>query len=127
VVVLRKLELIGINKDKTSKDEILKARKAGEDKHLGMALVKEDGRNRYNRLMDDLVNQFIMGHNNYPHNITAVYNLLINYHVTGQSTVRIINDSESMSFATVEKEKRDLTLITCFRCQKKGHFANHCP
>jgi hypothetical protein len=32
-----------------------------------------------------------------------------------------------MSLATVEKERRDLTLIRCFRCQKKGHFANHCP
>jgi hypothetical protein len=32
-----------------------------------------------------------------------------------------------MSFATVEKEKRDLKHIKCFRCQKKGHFANHCP
>jgi hypothetical protein len=77
--------------------------------------------------MDDLINQFTMGHNNYPKNFTAAYNLLINYRVTGQSTARIINDSESMSFATVEKEKRDLTLSRCFRCHKKGHFANHCP
>jgi hypothetical protein len=59
--------------------------------------------------------------------VTAAYNLLINYRVTGQSTARIINDSESMSFATVEKERRDLATVRCFKCQKKGHFANHCP
>jgi hypothetical protein len=77
--------------------------------------------------MDDWVNHFTIGHNNYPQNVTTAYNLLINYWVTGKSTARIINDSESIPFATVEKEKRDLTLISCFRCQKKGHFANHCP
>jgi hypothetical protein len=32
VVVLRDLELMGINKDNASKDGIIKARKAGEDK-----------------------------------------------------------------------------------------------
>jgi hypothetical protein len=70
-----------------------------------------------------------MGHNNYPVNITAAYNLLINYRVSAQSTARIINDSEGVAFATVDvtKEKRNLTNIRCFRCQKKGHFANYCP
>jgi hypothetical protein len=126
-IVLRELEVFGIDKDSATKAEILKARKVREDNYLGMALVKGADRMRYSRLMDDLINQFTMGHNNYPQNVTAAYNLLINYRVTGQSTARIINDSESMSFATVEKEKRDLTLIRCFRCQKKGHFANHCP
>jgi hypothetical protein len=127
VVVLRELEIMGINKDNASNDEVIKARKAGEDKYLVMALVKGADRSRCSRLMDDLVNQFTMGHNNYPPNITAAYNLLINYRVTIQSTARIINDSESMSFTTVEKEKWDLTLSRCFRYQKKGHFAKHCP
>jgi hypothetical protein len=81
VVVLRELEFMGIDKDNASKDEILKARKAGEDKYLGMALVKRAARNRYSRLMGDLVNQFTTGHNNYPQNITVAYNLLINYRV----------------------------------------------
>jgi hypothetical protein len=127
VIVLRELEVLGIDKDSATKAEILKARKVGEDKYLGMALVKGADRVRYSLLMDDIINQFTMGHNNYPQNVTAAYNLLINYRVTGQSTARIINSSESMSFATVEKERRDLTLIRCFRCQKKRHFTNHCP
>jgi hypothetical protein len=126
-IVMRELEVLGIDKDSATKAEILKARKVGEDKYLGMALVKGADRMRYSRLMEDIINQFTMGHNNYPQNVTSAYNLLINYRVTGQSTARIINDSESMSFTTVEKERRDLTLLRCFRCQKKGHFANHCP
>jgi hypothetical protein len=94
-----------------------------------MALIRAADKSRYSRLVDDLVNQFTMGHNNYPINITAAYNLLINYCVTTQSTSRIINDSEGMAFVTVDvtKEKRNLTKIRCFRCQKKGHFASRCP
>jgi uncharacterized heparinase superfamily protein len=124
---LRELEALCIDKDSASKAEILKARKVREDKYLGVALVKGADRIRHSRLMDDLINQFKMGHNNYPQNVTVAYNLLINYRVTGQSTARIINDSESMSFATLEKEKRDLTLIRCFRCQKKRTLCKPLP
>jgi hypothetical protein len=81
-----------------------------------MALIREAYKSRYSRLMDDLVNQFTMGHNNYPVNVTSAYNILINYCVTTQSIARIINDSEGVAFATVDvtKEKRDLLKIRCF-------------
>jgi hypothetical protein len=58
-----------------------------------MALIRASAKSRYRRLVDDLMNQFTMGHNNYQINITAVYNLLIKCNVTTQSTARIINDS----------------------------------
>jgi hypothetical protein len=69
--VLRELEVLGIDKDSVTNAEILKARKVGEDKYLGMALVKGADRVRYIRLMDNLINQFTMGHNNYPQKMTA--------------------------------------------------------
>jgi hypothetical protein len=129
VIMLRELELVGETQASATDARILKAGKVGKEKYLAMALIRAVDKSRYSRLTDDLVNQFTMGHNNYPVNITAAYNLLINYRVSAQSTARIINDSEGVAFATVDvtKEKRDLTKIRCFRCQKKGHFANHCP
>jgi hypothetical protein len=129
VIVIRELELVGETQTSTTDAQILEAIKVGKEKYLAMALIKAADKGRYSRLMDDLVNQLTIGHNNYPVNIVAAYNLLNNYRVSTQSTARIINDSEGVAFATVgvTKEKRDLAKIRCFRCQKKGHFANHCP
>jgi hypothetical protein len=121
-IVICELELIGVTQTSATDAQILEARRVGKEKYLEMAPIRAADKIRYIRLMDDLVNQFTIGHKNYPINITAAYNLLINYRVTTQSTARIINDSEGVDFATVDvqKEKRDLTKIRCFRCHKKG-------
>jgi hypothetical protein len=110
----------------------------GKEKYLAMSLIRASDQSRYSRFVDDLQNQFTMGYNNYPVNVTAAYDLIINYRLTGQSTARIINDLESVAFATVEKgvafatvekekEKRDYSKIKCLWCQNKGHFAKHYP
>jgi hypothetical protein len=129
VIVIRELEFMGVAQMSTTDPHILEARKVGKEKYLAVALIRAADTSRYSRIMDDLVDQFTMGHNNYPINVTSAYNLLINYRVTKQSTARIINESEGVAFATVDvtKEKRDLLKIRCFRCQKRGHFATQCP
>jgi hypothetical protein len=116
VIVIRELELIGVDQTSATDAQILETRRVGKENYLAMALIRAADKSRYSRLMDDLMNQFTMGHKNYPINITAAYNLLINYRVTTQSTARIVNDSEGVAFATVDvaKEKRDLTKIRCF-------------
>jgi hypothetical protein len=105
VIVIRELELMGVTQTSATDARILEARKDGKEKYLAMALIREDDKSRYSRLVDYLMNQFTMGHNNYPVNITSAYNLLINYRVTTQSTYRIINDSEGVAFATVDVTK----------------------
>jgi hypothetical protein len=107
--------------------ELFDASRAGKEKYLAMTFIWASDRGIYTRLVDDLKNQFTMGHTTYPRNITAAYNLLLNYRVTRQpqQTTRIINDSESVPFATVEKP--ELTTVRCYRCQKKGNYASSCP
>jgi hypothetical protein len=105
VIVIRDLELIGVTQTSSTDAQILEARRVGKEKYLAMALIRAADKSRYSRLMDDLVNQFTMGHSNYQINITAAYNLLINYCVTTQSTSRIINDSEGVAFVTVDVTK----------------------
>jgi hypothetical protein len=77
-IILRKeLETMGVEVSVATKKELRNARKIGKDKYLAMAMIRGSDRSRYSRLMDDLKNQFTMGHNN-PRNITAAYNLLLN-------------------------------------------------
>jgi hypothetical protein len=93
VIVKRELELVGETQTSATDAQILEARKVGKEKYLKMSLIRAADKVRYSRLMDDLVNQFTMGPNNYPVNITVAYNLLISYSISTQSTARIINDS----------------------------------
>jgi hypothetical protein len=109
VIVIRELEVMGVTQTSANDAQILEARKVGKEKYLDMALILAADNSRYSRLMNDLVNQFTMGHNNYPVNITSAYNIIINYCVTTQSTYLIINDSEAVAFATVEVTKRNKT------------------
>jgi hypothetical protein len=92
-------------------------RKIGKDKYLTMSLIRGADRGRYSRLMNDLKNQFTMGHNNYPRNITAAYNLFLNYRTTiqPQKSTRIINDSEiGMS------KKQKLNTKSSMECELVG-------
>jgi hypothetical protein len=120
--------MLGVETSVATEKELRNTRKIGKDKYLVMALIRGADRGRYSRLMDDLKNQFTMGRNNYPRNITAAYNLILNYRITRQpqQSTRIINDSESVSFATVEKPP-DIATVKCYRCQEKGHYASSCP
>jgi hypothetical protein len=79
VIMIRELALVGETHETPTDKPILKAEKVGKKKYLGMALIRGAGNTRYSSLTDDLLNQFTMGHNNYPANITSAYNLLINY------------------------------------------------
>jgi hypothetical protein len=64
VIVIRELELIGVTQTSATDAKILEARRVGKEKYLEMALIQEAGKSRYSRLMDDIVNQFAMGHKN---------------------------------------------------------------
>jgi hypothetical protein len=103
--MIQELALIGETHETATDEQILTAEKVGKEKYLGMTLIRGADKTRYSSLTDDLVNHITMGHNNYPANITAAYNLLINYRVSTQSTARIINGSESVAFTTVDVTK----------------------
>jgi hypothetical protein len=81
-------------------------------------------------LIEDLENGFSFGTNNHPMNITSPYNLLFNYKNHQKPAGRIYNDSERVSFATLERKVRsgrDIFNVKCFICAKMGDFANDFP
>ena len=72
--------------------------------------------------------------NMYPNTITQAYNLAIKYkgaHTKsgcgGRNGDRFKNiNKEGVSLATDVREKRDISKIQCFCCQKMGHYAQDC-
>jgi hypothetical protein len=130
IIISKELEIRGLNVKDATEAQVAESSNTGKGKYLAIALLRESDRSRYGRMLDDLQNQYLNGYNNYPDSVTAAYHLLTHYVVNPQSTARIINDSEGVAFATVDVDvapaKRNLK-VKCFRCNKRGHFANHFP
>jgi hypothetical protein len=77
-----------------------------------IAFLLRCDRARSGRLIDDLENDFLQGRNHYPTTLVAADNLVTN------------RNGRRIAFANVNK---DISLITCRKCEKKGHYANKCP
>jgi hypothetical protein len=105
-------------------DETTLARKTANERHLAVAMLSTCDNSRYGKLTKDLENDFTKGTNLYPKTITEAYNLIVNYWQSKPS-VRIFNDSEGITFTTIDtkpytKSERDTTKVKCFNCNKKG-------
>jgi hypothetical protein len=79
IILLQELNLEGVDKTNVTHAQTLNATRIGKEKYPVMALLRTSDRIRHSCLMDDLENNFTMGHTNYPYNITAAYNLITNY------------------------------------------------
>jgi Zinc knuckle len=100
-------------------------------------------RGRYGKLIVDLENQYLQGQDNYPRNLNAAYNLLLNYKqwerripqagapndgVTFTNIGDVGDDghSEGNVNAITDKKSKDKSKIVCHKCKQKGHYANEC-
>ena len=94
---------------------------------LATLYVINSNRQRYSSLKQDLENDFLKGHNNYPANMAEAQKLLINYkglrtNQQGAQPRRQNGSNDGVSFAqgghtTGKSEAR------CWKCNKKGHLA----
>ena len=55
------------------------AAEATKSKYLGVLMICGSFRVRYNKLVEELQNNFIKANSDYPSNTTEAYNLLLNY------------------------------------------------
>ena len=60
-------------------DGTTKRLKIARDRTLALAFLKRANRRRFGALWADLVNQFSLGNDQYPINLTAAYSLLVNF------------------------------------------------
>jgi hypothetical protein len=90
------------------------------DRTLGMALIRGADPQRYGTLIIDLANQHAMGIDNYPHDLTAAYALLVNYKT---------EDGIMFAQTAVVPGTNGITHpdIKCYECHSMGHYACNCP
>ena len=111
-----------------------KCKKTARNRTLALAFLKGADRRLYGNLWIELENQFTRQHDQYPIDLTAAYNMLLNYKSTALTQGTDEGDAlGGLSFlqrggVTVPSSDRVThARITCYACNNKGHYAGDCP
>ena len=94
---------------------------------LATLFIMNSNKQRYGQLRQDLENDFLKGHENYPANMVEAQKLLQNYkgltraHQQQSQTRRQANDG--IAFAQAGNQQSGKSEARCWKCNKKGHFA----
>jgi hypothetical protein len=122
----------------TDSDVKTKSLAAAKLQSIAMGFMKCADKRRYGGLWSNLENSFSRGQDHYPpSDLTGAYNLLLNYKapppVLRRHECEHGNNEDALSF--LQEGESNIPgndgvthdNIKCFKCNKYGHFANHCP
>ncbi|KAI2499082.1 Reverse transcriptase (RNA-dependent DNA polymerase) [Fragilaria crotonensis] len=127
---IEKIELGNRKKEDLSEEEQITMAHNAEERMLAMAFIIGADKARFSHLMENLENDFLQGHDNFPTDLNMAYNLLSNWkqHVD-VNYVKNAGANGEVSFVNADAGKKDKTpkaQITCHRCRQKGHYASEC-
>ena len=92
----------GKHLDENEHKRYIRARGKAEEKNLASLFIKGLSRHKYRKLKDELSNQCSCGNNNYPQDITAAYEMALNYHNTDNNRRdRFRNNNALMGYCLV--------------------------
>jgi hypothetical protein len=106
-------------------------------KSIAISFLKRADKRRYGGLWIELENQFTRGLDHYPSDLTAAFNLLLNYKAvsTGPPGRRDPTNDEETSGMTFIQHSAPVpgtdgvthATTKCYNCQSHGHYASACP
>jgi hypothetical protein len=91
-----------------------------DQKAKDMFLAVAD-RSWFGKLLEDLENDFLQGHDGYPKTLSDEYSLLTNWKEETRS------DPKNPVVFTTTSQQNNRRNITCYRRGRIGHYSNNCP
>ena len=125
--LVRNEQYPGIPLDKLTETQKVNADVITRELSLATLFIMNSNRQRYGQLRQDLENDYLKGHANYPTDMIEARKLLTNYKNLSKSSGQQSNQYRKQSNDGVAFAQADgngpKSEARCWKCNKKGHFA----
>jgi hypothetical protein len=94
------------------------------DKFITCVFLAGVDTKKYGRLKAELNIAFVAGQNNYPKTVESDVRTMLSHYMNDKG-VHVTDEDKGQTTLTsfMQKHKN----VTCYKCGKKGHYANKCP